>query len=428
MKNITKKFIDGGGLMIGVTLVANLLNFFFNAYLGRVLKFEEYGLVTILNTCWYLISIPMDSLMGTVIRETAYLEGKNDQASADRFVGATMSRALKVTLVCAILWAIASPFLSSFFHIQGFLPIFIFAPMIPIGIYTSVSKGYLMGSLYFIPMTIVFFAETVSKVVGAVGFVMSGYSSLAYVTISLSIVCSFTACVFMMRWKQRPAVPGKVYPFPKTYYVASIVTSLATIAFLTFDLILAKHFLTPLEAGKYALLSLVGKMIYFFGALPNQFTMTYVSRALGAERSPHRPFYIFFSGTVAVCIGAFITLGVFGNIFIPLLFGAKAAAIVPYLFLYSLALSVFTMAASVIGFHLARKQYIFSLLSIIISICMVGLILIFHRDISQIVSDVFAASVVCFIAVSLLHIAEGLGKFDASRMFTNVAQAKAMYI
>jgi len=45
------------------------------------------------------------------------------------------------------------------------------------------------------------------------------------------------------------------------------LASLATTSFLSMDVILAKHFLAPKEAGYYALLALAGKMIFFAGSL-----------------------------------------------------------------------------------------------------------------------------------------------------------------
>ena len=46
------------------------------------------------------------------------------------------------------------------------------------------------------------------------------------------------------------------------------------------EYMIPQHFL-PVEAGKYALLSLIGKMIYFFGSLVSVFIVAFVSRDVG---------------------------------------------------------------------------------------------------------------------------------------------------
>jgi len=56
-------------------------------------------------------------------------------------------------------------------------------------------------------------------------------------------------------------------------------------AFLTFDVILAKHYLSPEHAGQYALLSLIGKTIYFLGSLPNALMITLISNRMATKQN-----------------------------------------------------------------------------------------------------------------------------------------------
>ena len=100
---------------------------------------------------------------------------------------------------------------------------------------------------------------------------------------------------------------------------------------LSVDVILAKHYLSPYDAGVYALLSTIGKMIYFFGSLLNVFIVSMVSRAMGKGRDPEKEFGKIFVGTAFLSISAGLGLSLFGWFLAPLLLGASALMIVPYL-------------------------------------------------------------------------------------------------
>src|SRR5205085_2760080 len=123
--------------------------------------------------------------------------------------------------------------------------------------------------------------------------------------------------------------------FPKKFYMASLLTGLSTTTFLMIDVILAKHFFSPKEAGEYALLALVGKMVFFFGSLLNVFVVALISRAEGLKQNPHKTFYTLFGGAFLLTAAVYLFIGPFGYITMPILFGNKTFAILPYLSVYA---------------------------------------------------------------------------------------------
>ena len=106
------------------------------------------------------------------------------------------------------------------------------------------------------------------------------------------------------------------------------------------------------------LLALAGKIIYFLGSLPNVYDFARQSRS-GHAAGHKRNFKIIFGAVLALTCVGFLMIGPFGRIIVPLLFGNKAAAILPYLIEYSAAIVMFTLANSVAVYHLAKKQYYF---------------------------------------------------------------------
>ncbi|MDP3685547.1 MAG: glycosyltransferase, partial [bacterium] len=79
----TSGLFAGGSVLVGAMLLANVSNFLFNAFLGRVLGFEDFGLVTLVNALWYIAALFFGALAVTVNHRSAYLATSvNAEASA----------------------------------------------------------------------------------------------------------------------------------------------------------------------------------------------------------------------------------------------------------------------------------------------------------------------------------------------------------
>jgi O-antigen/teichoic acid export membrane protein len=138
-----------------------------------------------------------------------------------------------------------------------------------------------------------------------------------------------------------------------------MATSVSTIIFLSADILLVKHFFGAEQAGQYALLSLMGKMVYFLGSLPMVFMVTLVSRRDGLKQSSQSILSAIFLSVLVLVILSFIAFGLFGFFTAPLLFGAKATQVVPWLPVYTLSIALFTLGNVIVVYHLAKRHYLF---------------------------------------------------------------------
>lgn len=405
-----------GGLLVLSLMFANFLNFGFNALLGRVLSFEEFGFVTLINTFSYLINIFLGALTTTINRHVAYLSTnqKDFQGKSALFVKSLRHTGLFVSFLATTIWIVLIWQLSYFFKVADPMNLFLFSPFILFGVTYAIERGFLQGTLQFKYASILILAESISKLLIAVVLMVLDLNHWIFVSIPLSIVVTFVIIIFLRGKTKNPIENVSTFKdmsFPKSYYFASLLTGFSTYAFLTFDVLLAKHFLDPVVAGQYALLSLVGKMVYFFGSLFNSFIVTFVGRSEGERKNSTGLFYKFFAGTAFLTLNSFILLGPLGFISVPFLLGDKANSIVPYLTNYTLAIALFTLTNTVIAYHLAKKHYIFPAFSILICIGMIVGIYYNHNNISSIATVVLMASFVSFLITTMAHLLFDQGKF-----------------
>jgi O-antigen/teichoic acid export membrane protein len=413
MKQLLHKHISGSTLLLISLMLVNCLNFIFNAYLGRVLSFEAFGLITLVNAFLYMALILFNGLYATINYQSAYFFGRKSFASGWSFFASTNKKIITFTVIISVLWLVAIPFLDTFFQIHNMLVAFFFTPIIILGSLAASNKGFLQGNFKFATVSFLLIIEALSKLLFAWIFVTVQLASWVYLVIPLSVALSFVLSMVLL--------PSENYhgdkltsstEFPKVFFFAVIITGLSSTAFLTFDLLLVKHFLSPVEAGQYALLSLIGKMVYFLGTLPNALILTFISRDEGMNRDSRTSFYKLFSLALGLSCLAFILIGLWGKDIVPLLFGAKTVVILPYLMTYAAGIALFSLTIIIVSYHLAKKHYLFPILAIFTAVAMAIGITLFHGSIREVTYVIFYSSLVSFGVIGLLHALEMYTNFS----------------
>lgn len=385
-------------------MFANFLNFVFNALLGRALSFEQFALLTFISTLGYFYNIFLNSVMVTTNHSLALLYSNSDSTLIAQTYKTIKNHILKITTVGTLIWFLLVPVLSSVFKINGYLVLASFAPIILTGSLVALTKGHLQGRFKFGLLAVVVVVEALLKLGIAFGFIVTGNNEYAYLSIPLAICLTFVFALFFSEPVSKIAQTTNLPNFPKNFFLASFLTTIAGAAFLSLDVFFSKIYLSPVEAGKYALLSLAGKMIYFFGSILNGFLITYTAKYVGQKGDDKTTFYKIFFASFLITLGAYLVIGVFGSTTLPFLLGEKANSITNYLPVYGFALALFTLAGTVSSYHLALKRYVFSRIGLVASSLLIAGLIIFHQNINQFNYVVLAVSSIYFSLLLLLHL------------------------
>lgn len=412
----SKQNLSGAGMLVMSLMLANFLNFVFNAFLGRHLEYEQFGILTFFNTIISLIVIFFAGLSATVNHRTAYLNGKYGHEAGALFTKFVRNKSIMVAVVCAVIWLALSPLINNWFKIGDIFGVILFSPIFLFATVAMVNKGYLQGNLNFMSVSVIVLTEAFMKLMAAAALVFLGLDNWVYLSIPFSFLTVFVLSSFLTIYKLNVAKGVNQFRFPRRFYSAAVVTGLSTAVFLSVDVLAAKYYLDPVVAGEYSLLSLVGKMVYFFGSLLNGFMITFVSHDAGEKKDPSKTFHRLFAAAFMLTTLGVVAVGQLGYITVPILLGSKAGPILEYLPLYTFAIGLFTVAASMVTYHLAREQYSFSVVSLGLSSLM-GIGIVFqHDNISAIVNIILYTSILAIFIISFLHYIQRNTKF----IFANI--------
>lgn len=410
---IRRNLISSGSFLIVATLLSHVINLAYSAYIGRELSLAEFGLITFIGTGTSVISVVFSAISATVNYHVGYLTARYGLGSGKAFHNRLQKKFIGPVIAISFIWLLLSQQLATYFHTGSIWPIIIFLPILLIGFFTSISAGFIKGRFLFQLIGLFYILEAVTKFAIASLFITSGFLSLAYLAVPISIIASSLATIASAFIVTRNEKKDHHYnhKFSTSFFSAAYLTGFASNAFLTIDILMVKHFFQASDAGIYALLALIGKMIFFFGSLLNTFIISLVSRDQGAHRDPIKNFYVVLLATVLLTFSASIGLFLIGPMILPLVFGAKISQINPYLLPYGLAIAFYTISTTINTYHLAKKHYFFSVLSLMSTVLLVYGITIFHSSLDQVVWTILTVSIINTALVTFTHMIQRNGGF-----------------
>lgn len=403
----TKRNLKAGTpLLVASLFLANAINFIFSALLGRSLSLEQFALLTVINTFWYICSIFLTGMAATITYLIAHHVGKHKRITGLSILQNTRLQATYIALFATVLWILFIPVFMRILHISDILSLVSVAPLFVLGVQVFSIRSYLHGNFLFTFAGLLIITEAAAKLVVAVILISLGLSEVSYLAIPLGLFITFVTAIILLAFKAPlHTVNEESVVFPLKHFFSTILVVFSTTAFVTFDVLIAKHFLSPQQAGIYALLSLTGKIVLFLGSIFSGFIITYTSRAIGSGRNPTRVFYYILVLTFIASFFGYLLVGPLGNLTLPIMMGeSKALSVLQYSSKYGLALMLFVISNAIISYHTTKKQYHFSYVSLLIAFSCFGALFFFHNGIEQFVNVILSVSCVGLMINLLMHL------------------------
>jgi O-antigen/teichoic acid export membrane protein len=180
------------------------------------------------------------------------------------------------------------------------------------------------------------------------------------------------------------------------YFLPVGVTLLCFMILTNVDLILVKHFFTPIEAGYYSIAQMVGKIILF---LPIPVVLVMFPKLSSLERQEEKALSILrqslMTGLLS-CVGPVLLSFLFPSLIIRILSGKVYPECIPLVRLFCVNMTFYSLVLILLYYHLSthRTGFLYSLF--FLSLIQTGLIFLFHKTLMQILVIVAVVSVCLF--------------------------------
>lgn len=252
------------------SMIANVFNLFFSLFMSRNLTVESFGILTSTVSLIILMVTPVGSIVPTIVSFAGSHFAKEDYGSVKALFLKIIKPLLVVSLAVFLYFIVFASYIGDFFKIADSSIIIIAGATVVLAYIGVVISGLLQARLAFKFISLFHLISSMSKLAIGIMLVFLGLNvkgAVLAVFISGVIPAIFGFIYLKFVWESKINKEGKInFKNILSYGIPSSLATLGMTSLVSTDILLVKHFFDPLQAGVYAGLSLVGKVIFFFTA------------------------------------------------------------------------------------------------------------------------------------------------------------------
>lgn len=407
--------VAGSAVLFAGNMVANLGSYFYHLVMGRMLGPSQYGTLESLISLIYLLGIPMGTLTLVVVKFVSGFKGKKNFGAVKTMFGEFTEKFLLFGGLGLLIFLILTTPISVFLHLEGKLPLITIGAIFFVGIFTTINRAFLQGLLRLNSLAFSLALESGLKFFLAVLFVWWGLSingAIAPLLIGGIIAYLFTWVVLKKDLNDIKQKGDFDHSQMMSYALPVFGSTLAFTSLYTTDIILARHFLPAEQAGFYAALSVLGKIIFFITGPVVMVMFPLISERHSNGKKYNHLLIVSLILVFWLCFISSLVYLLVPQLMIKILFGSQYLTAVPYLFLFGLFLSFYSLSFLLTNFYLSIGQVKIVILPILAAVSQVIAIYLFHQTLNQMVWISVVITALLF-ATQMLYYLYGAGREKA---------------
>lgn len=404
LKQIYKNpLLSGSLIMIIGSNGTNFLNYAYHLVMGRMLGPLHYGeLATLISLLGIILVIP-SSFSLVIIK---LISSSQNSSEEGKLISWFSKRVLILSLILFLAVVALGPIISKFLKIENIFYILLLAVSLFFSLQALLNRSVLQGLVKFNSTVLSLMVENGSKVILAGLFVYLGFSVFgALGAIVVASIIGFLVSKFSIRGHltSHESTPHNTQSILRLALPISIQAIAAT-SLYTADVILVKHFFSGYQAGIYAALSGLGKII-FFGAGPVSAVMFPLVSKRHSRGEPFKKLFLFsFILTLLLSGTILLVYYLFPDLSISLLYGKLYLEGDNLLFRFGVFVALLTLSNLFINFYLSRGINSVIVLPAVAAIGQILGIWFFHDNLKTVISVSVYVSVLLFVSLCLYFV------------------------
>lgn len=385
-------------------LAVNGGNYLYNLILGRVLGPAQFADAAVLIT--FLLVLSFVAMTFQLV--TAKFSVVFENSTFNNFISKIYKQAIIVGVGLGILVIVFANQLQALFNTSTSSMFTIFGFGVPLYFLMSVNRGVFQGKKEFKSLSITYQAEMLSRLIITLALILLfDIQSSTVIAIGILISFGFGLVPFKLKnlnFKKTIAIEASKAKQVKSFFIITAFYELTQIIINNSDILLVKHYFDSYEAGLYASLALIGRIVYFVAWM---FVMLLLPTVVqlkkdGKETAPILFKYVGYISVIALSI--VVGCAIFPETAITLLFGKSYLAMAPLLWKYALATGLFAISNLFAYYYLSLDKFIPVVTSSVFGMLQMGLVIFFHDSLEQIVHMQIIAMVLLLVVQVLFFV------------------------
>ncbi len=382
--------VTGSVILSGSIFAGSVINYITQIFMGRFMSIEDYGTFNSLFSLTMLISIPSIALLTSLIKIVANLRVNNDFESLTKIYKDVTKYLFLIGILLGLILILLRNQVLDYLNIKNQLIIYPFVGYTLFSLVNNIPSGYLQGLLRFKGFGFYTIFRAVIRLAFVMALVISGYKVMgAMLGVTIGAALSYLVGILLL--KKNLSI--KISPSTKKHFKELLTFSIAVLAIkasLTFissvDLVLVKHYFNPKDAGIYAGLTTIGKVILFGTGILSTVMFTIISDTVAKKQSYKNKLLAFSSVQLLIVLASVAIFYLFPGFITHTMFGKAYTPAIQYLPKYSIVIGLFSFVNFIYQFLLATensKSYYILFIGVIIQFILIN---IFHDTLDTIIN------------------------------------------
>lgn len=403
-KLLTTSLGRGSIVMVGGSFLVGAISFVFNPVMGVLLGPAGYGELLSLLSLLTIFSVPSLTLNAILVKMTANFQASNDLARIKSLFFWITQKFILVSLAIIILFWLFSPSLAKFLNVGQTTPIILLGFLTIVTFLFTINGAFLQGLLKFEVYT---FANLLNSIL-RIGFALLLVRLGLYVGGALGALILALLFAYMVGWLKLYRILG---PIKTTKVNRREILQFALPAFLStlgltllnnIDIVLVKHFFSPVEAGLYGAGVITSRVVVFASLPITQVIFPLVTQRAESKKNFHHLLQIALGLIVAIGLITTLVYFFFPTLVLKLFFLNKSGQYLGALGLlgpFSLVVTFYSINTLLTYFFLSLHKAKFALAPLLVSIAETILIWFYHPSLIAVIWVAMVTNVILTIAL-----------------------------
>lgn len=395
----SSEFFRGSLILLVLVNIGNVLNYVYQIAMARMLGPGDYGILAVLMSLTYIFAIPTLAIQTGIAKKISRLNLEKDYGKMKGLFFYFLKKLFIISFFIFVIFSLLSLLIAKALSVPFWL-LFLTGTLIIASFIYPVASGSLQGLKKFSGLGWNIILIFSIKLIIAVLLVSAGFKIYgAILGFTLSIFFGFILALPLLKKIMRAeSVMSGVQIFTKENIL--IFTAMLIFVFIySIDVILAKVFFSNETVGKYAVVSMIGKIILFSTmSIGNAFFPISAERHHAGIRTENLMKKAMLS-ILAVCSIAVVILSVFSEQIIKLLFGVQYLSLANLLLPISATFSFIAFFNLLLLYKISTDELNFHNLTFIVLFLIIQIFLLslFSSSIEKFAIAFMFSSIVTFI-------------------------------
>ncbi len=396
------RVLSGSAIMLLSSVFVGVMNLIYNFAVAHQLGADKFGHASVVYTVLMLLSSVTLSFQLMCSKFVARSDSQSERIAIYKLLH---RRSWMGGLSVGLLLFISSSAIAHYLNLPSPLLVRVLALGTVFYVPLGTRRGFMQGTYDFVPLALNFALEVVIKLIGAVVLISAGYGVEGVVgAISASVIVAYF--VALPRKHHFGEVKQATLRAGMEEGVQALIFFIGQVIINNLDIVLVKHFFDATQAGVYAAIALIGRVVYMLSWSVVSSMFPFSAGVRSGERDGRAVL------TTALLLAAGIsTLFIFGAWLTPpglwhILLGSGFPAegrhfYSSLLVLYAVTTSIYALSVVLMTYEISRKIGNVSWLQLGFSAAIIVGIYLFHDTLRSVIVVQLVLMMILLLVVSL---------------------------